>query len=171
MKILSRWLVSLAISVLALGLVYSVVYAIEPTPHSFYGTVKISGQDAQIGIVVKAKFGATECGTYTITEAGKYGDDITKDYLGVTCEGLHEGDTITFYLNDVDTGETAEFHSGGGPTELNLAVDIPVGGIVVPVDKLGLLSPWVIGSTLILVAVVWLVIWNRRRGTVTTSSH
>jgi len=126
MKILSRWLATLAILALALVLLSTVVYAQPPMPHSFYGTVKINGQDAPIDTVVTAKFGAgVTCGTYTTTEAGKYGDPATASYLFVTHDNLHEGDSISFYVNGVDTGETASFIPGGeleGPTELNLTL-------------------------------------------------
>ena len=124
MKEVSRWLASLVILALALVLLAPTVYAAPPLPHGFYGTVKINGHSAPAGAVVKAKFGATVCGTYTTTEDGQYGDTATSDYLSVTDESLHDGDTLNFYVNDVDTGQTAQFTTGGGPTELNLTADI-----------------------------------------------
>ncbi len=170
MKIISRWLVSLAIVALAVLLLAPVAYAAPTTPHSFYGTLKISGYDAPVHTVVTAKFGAgVTCGTYTTTEAGKYGDTATASYLAVAHDNLVEGETIRFYVNGGDTGQTALFVPGGGPTQLNLAISLPVGGIVVPVDKLGLITPWVIAVALVMVAGVWLGIWNRRRRTASPS--
>ncbi len=130
MRIISRWLISLAIVLLILVLESPVAYAVPQLPHSFYGTLEINGQDAPIGTVVKAKFSELEFSTYTTTEAGKYGDNATSDYFMVIWEGLHSGDIISFYVNGVDTGETYLFESGGGPTELNLTVDMPPVGLL-----------------------------------------
>ena len=174
MKIVPRWLVSLAILVLALVLLAPVAYAQAPFPQSFYGTLKINGADAPTGTAVTAKFGAVDCGSYTTTEVGKYGDQATSSYLLVACDGLHSGDTISFYVNGVNTYQTASFVSGGGPTELNLTADIiptSVGGTVVPVNKLELITPWLIVVALMAVAGVWLGIWNRRRITVSLSDR
>ncbi|MBI2831016.1 MAG: right-handed parallel beta-helix repeat-containing protein [Chloroflexi bacterium] len=122
MKTLSRLLASLAVAALAMFLLAPVANAVPPTPHSFYGTLKINGQDAPIGTVVTARFGAgVTCGTYTTTEAGKYGNTATASYLVVTNDNLVGGDTIRFYVNGVDTGQTASFIPGGGPTQLNLS--------------------------------------------------
>ncbi|MFC2071919.1 FG-GAP-like repeat-containing protein [Chloroflexota bacterium] len=127
MKIVSRWLISLAIALLAMVLVTPVAYAVPPIPHSFYGTLKINEQDALAGTVVTAKFGAgLTCGPYTTTEAGKYGDNATASYLAVTHDNIHEGDPVSFYVNGIDTGETALFVPGGGPTELNLTAELTI---------------------------------------------
>jgi len=123
MKLLARWLVSSVIVALALVLLAPIAYAQPPPmPDSFYGTIEISGVDAPIGTVVTAKFGAEVCGTYTTTEAGIYGDLAISDYFAVTREGLHSGDTISFYINGVNTTQMASFVPGGGPTELNLTL-------------------------------------------------
>ena len=96
--------------------------SLPPLPHSFYGSVAINGEGAPAGTVVTAKFGATDCGTYTVRVAGQYGDRPNSDYIAVTCRGLREGDAISFYVNGGDTTQTASFVPGGGPTELNLSV-------------------------------------------------
>ncbi len=41
----------------------------------------------------------------------------------------------------------------------------PVGGTIIPTDKLGLVMPWIMASALIVVAGVSLALWNRKRGT------
>ncbi|MFC2036306.1 hypothetical protein ACFLUJ_09375, partial [Chloroflexota bacterium] len=121
MKVLSRWLVSLATVLLTLILLAPVVYAVPPMPHSFYGMLKINGLDAPPGTIVTAKFGAEViCGTYTTTEVGKYGDSGMAIYLAVTHDNIHEGDAISFYVNGVEAVQTALFVPGGVPTELSL---------------------------------------------------
>jgi len=123
MKTISRWLAGLTALALFLALLAPVAYAVPAIPHSFYGTVKINGFDAPTGTVIMAKVGGVECGTYTTTEAGKYGSLAQADYLGVTGD-IHEGDTINFYVDSVDSGETATFTPGGDPTEVNLTATI-----------------------------------------------
>ena len=143
MKILLRWLVSLAMVTLALVLLAPPAYAQPPPmPHSFYGTIKLNGSDAPTSTTVTAKFAGEVCGTYITTEDGKYGDLMTSDYLSVTYDGLHSGDTINFYVNGVNTNQTASFVPGGGPTELNqilgaLSGDASGDGVVDAVDITG----------------------------------
>jgi len=126
MKIVSRWLATLAIPVLALVLFVPAVYAISQMPHNFYGTVKINGHDAAAGMVIKAKFSGTVYGTYTTTANGQYGDTGTSEYLTVTgdSEDLREGDNLDFFVNDVDSGEDYGFVPGD-ITQLNLTASIP----------------------------------------------
>ncbi len=123
MKRASRWLVPLAIVVIAVVGLGMVVYAVPPMPHPFYGTVTINGNPAPIGTTVKAKVDGVVCGTYTTTVAGEYGNPAQASYLSVAGD-LTEGDTINFFINNVDSGETAIFLPGGPPpdyvTELNL---------------------------------------------------
>ncbi len=123
MKTISRWLACLTVLALFFALQAPIVYAQPPLPHSFYGTVEINEADAPIGTIVTAKVGGVECGSYTTTEAGKYGNPAEADYFGVSGD-IHEGDAVKFYVKGVDTTQTASFIPGGGPTELNLAVTI-----------------------------------------------
>jgi len=89
-------------------------------PHSFGGTVKIGEADAPIGTVISAQYGGVECGSFTTTEVGRYGNPAAHDYpLKVT--GLTDGDIIQFFVNDIDTEQTCAFESGAS-TELNLTV-------------------------------------------------
>jgi hypothetical protein len=41
----------------------------------------------------------------------------------------------------------------------------PVGGTIIPTDKLGLVMPWIMAAALIVVGGVSLAIWNKKRGT------
>jgi len=123
MKTVSRWLVALALLPCLLALLVPVAYAAD-LPESFYGTVKINGRDAPIDTVVTAKFGATQVGTFTTTEDGIYGDTQILDYLYVQHDSLHDGDTVNFYVDGVDTGQSDQYDIGGGPTQLNLTVSI-----------------------------------------------
>ncbi len=132
MKTISRWLACLIISAFFFAFLAPVAYAQVDLPHSFYGTLKINGADAPVVTVVTVEYAGVQCGSYTTTEAGKYGNLATKDYLAVKGD-IHAGDTINFYVNGVDTNQMASFVPGGWPTELNLTVTIvvpapPVGG-------------------------------------------
>jgi len=63
-------------------------------------------------------------------------------------------------------GWTDSFGAGGGDVYLIKVAPArgPVGGIIVPTDKLGLIMPWIIAAALIVVAGVSLAIWNKKRG-------
>jgi hypothetical protein len=39
----------------------------------------------------------------------------------------------------------------------------PVGGIIIPIDKISSISPWMIAAPLIALIVVSLAVWNRRQ--------
>ena len=123
MKTISRWLACLTTLALFFTLLTPVAYAVPLMPHTFYGTVKINGDNAPTGTVVTAKVGGVERGSYTTTEVGKYGSLAEADHLVVQGD-VDEGATIKFYVNSVDTTQTASFIPGGGPTELNLTVTI-----------------------------------------------
>ncbi len=97
--------------------------SLPPIPHAFHGTVTIHGESASVGTIVTAKVSGVECGSYIVKVAGRYGDRSTADYLAAGGY-IHEGDTINFYVNGVDTTQRATFEPGGGPTELNLSVTI-----------------------------------------------
>ncbi len=123
MKRISRWLACLSISAFLFISLVSVAHATPVMPHTFYGTLKINGDNTPIGTIVKAKVGGMERGSFTTTEAGKYGNAAEAVHLVV--QGLiDEGATINFYVNSVDTNQTELFIPGGGPTELNLTATI-----------------------------------------------
>ena len=123
MKTISRWLACLTILMLFFTLLAPVAYAVPVLPHTFYGTVKINGANAPTGTVIAAKVDGVGCGSYTTTEAGKYGSVAEAEHLVVQGD-IDEGATLKFYVSGVDTTRTASFIPGGGPTELNLTVTI-----------------------------------------------
>ncbi|MFC1864610.1 hypothetical protein ACFLYG_02140 [Chloroflexota bacterium] len=157
-----------------LGLCTVQVYAQWAEPHSFYGDLTIDGSPAPIGTEVKAMGDNVEVGIagnpITTTEAGKYGGpDIGEPKLIVQGD-IQPLTPITFYVNGVDTGETYEYHSGE-TSKVDLSMEIAVGGEAYLVNKIGLLTPWVIILTLIVVAGVWLGMWNKRREPINRSAR
>ena len=105
------------------------VYAVPPLPHAFYGEVTVNGQAAPVGTIITAEVGGEDCGTYTTSTAGKYGNPApSNDYLIVQGTNIEAGDTIEFYVNGIKADQTATFEAGGGPTELHLtaAGDAPL---------------------------------------------
>lgn len=60
------------------------------------------------------------------------------------------------YYNGIETWELASY-TIAPPTP-------PVGGTIVPTDKLGLVAPWIMAAALIVAAGVSLAVWNRKRG-------
>ena len=96
-------------------------------PHAFYGTVEINDNPASIGTTVKATGPGVRTNIagnpITVTETGKYGGPGGLDPKLVVQGDIEEGATITFFVNDVSTGLTTEWHSGE-VTELPLSVTI-----------------------------------------------
>ncbi|MGI6503779.1 MAG: hypothetical protein ACOX0O_07555 [Candidatus Methanoculleus thermohydrogenotrophicum] len=43
-------------------------------PHQFFGNVTIGGSPAPAGTVITAMIAGTECGSFMVTDAGRYGD-------------------------------------------------------------------------------------------------
>jgi len=85
-------------------------------PHAFYGAVEVNGNPAPIGAQVEARGAGVTTGIMgnpiTVTEAGKYGGPGGLDPKLVVQGDIEEGTTITFYVNEVSTGQTAAWHSG-----------------------------------------------------------
>ena len=127
------------------------VYAQEDTPslpHAFYGEVEINGDPAPVGTEVEARGDGVQTGVngnpVITTVAGQYsGSDPLEPKLIVQGD-IAEGTILTFYVDGVATGHTAEWHSGE-VTELDLAATIEgplpgttdVSGII---DNTGLFS-------------------------------
>jgi len=121
MKGKRRWLLC-PLVIVALLLCAIPTYADIPAiPHAFYGTLTIGGSPAPVGTVVKAKVGGVECGSITTTVAGQYGGSGAFDPKLTVSGEIETGATISFFVNDVDTGQTYAF-SPGAVTELNLTV-------------------------------------------------
>jgi len=92
-----------------------------PLPHAFYGTINYTdGIAVEAGKVITARVGGVTCGSYTIHETGRYGDNTKNDYLLVQGD-IVDGTTIYFYIAGQKAEETFPFHSGW-TTNLNLTV-------------------------------------------------
>jgi hypothetical protein len=123
MKTKRRWLLC-PLVILALLLCAIPAYADIPTiPHAFYGTLTMNGSPAPVGTVVKAKVVGVECGSITTTVAGQYGGSGAFDAKLTVSGDIETGATISFFVNDIDTGQTYAF-SPGAVTQLNLTVTI-----------------------------------------------
>ena len=89
-------------------------------PEEFYGNITANGAAAPAGTVIVAKIGEVEKGSFTTTEAGKYGGSGTFDpRLIVSGEEADRGKTITFWVNGSPADQTAIYEPGESK-ELNL---------------------------------------------------
>jgi len=99
-----------------------------PVPQAFYGTVEVNGDPAPVGTEVEARGDGVLTGVdgnpVVIIVDGKYGslDDPFEPKLIVQGD-IADGAALTFYVNGVSTGQTAEWHSGE-VTEVNLTATI-----------------------------------------------
>jgi len=84
--------------------------------HGFHGTVKVAGEDASVGTVISAQVDETEYGSWEVTTAGQY--------ALIVQDGIEDGATIHFYIDDQEAEQTFPFHDGW-TTELNLTVVAP----------------------------------------------
>ena len=106
------------------------VYAngIPPLPQAFYGDVTINGDPAPAGTTIEARgegvLTGIEGNPITTTESGKYGKAGALEPKLIVQGDILDGATITFYVDGVSTGQTAEWHSGE-TTEQDLTVTIP----------------------------------------------
>ncbi|HUV56182.1 MAG TPA: CARDB domain-containing protein [Dehalococcoidales bacterium] len=81
--------------------------------HGFYGTVKIGGEDAEIGTAISARVALTEYGSCQVTTPGQYALIVQGE--------IEDGATINFYINEKDADQTFPFHDGW-TTQLDLTV-------------------------------------------------
>lgn len=108
----------LAILALVIGLCAAPVSAqqVLPTPHAFYGTVKINGNPAPIGTTVEVRgegvITGIEGNPITVTEAGKYGGPDFSDPKLLVQGDTEEGTNLTFYINGESADQAAQWHSG-----------------------------------------------------------
>jgi hypothetical protein len=98
-------------------------------PHAFFGTIKINDSPAPVGTRVEARGEGVRAGIegnpIVTTAVGVYGSPDPMGPKLVVQGGILDGTTITFYVNGVQAGQTAEWHSGE-VTELNLTATISV---------------------------------------------
>lgn len=101
---------------------------VPPLPHAFFGTIKINDSPAPVGTRVEARGEGVRTGIegnpIVTTAVGVYGSSDPMGPKLVVQGGILDGTTITFYVNGVQAGQTAEWHSGE-VTELNLTATIP----------------------------------------------
>jgi len=101
------------------------VKAATPSPASFYGTVKINGENVPEGTIIRAIInGQVVATTQAILFQGHtvYDIDVPADNPNTTIvEGGQEGDTIRFLLAGFLVRETATWQSGTD-TEFNLSL-------------------------------------------------
>jgi len=81
--------------------------------HGFYGTVKIGGEDAEIGTAISAQVAETEYGSWTVTTPGQYALIVQGE--------IEDSATINFYINGQPADQTFPFHDGW-TTQLDLTV-------------------------------------------------
>ncbi|MCK4785990.1 MAG: hypothetical protein KAV87_19695 [Desulfobacteraceae bacterium] len=123
-----RVIIAVFIVTLLISLSTGVAYAFEvpKLPHAFYGDILINGSPAPIDTKVEVAGPGVMTGVsgnplYT-TEIGKYGES---EALGVKllAQGgtIEDATTLTFYVNDISTGQTLPFQSGN-ITELDLII-------------------------------------------------
>jgi hypothetical protein len=100
-------------------------------PHAFYGRVLINGSSAPAGTTVEARGSGVITGIednpVTTTTSGIYGTADAFSHRLLVQGDILDGTTLTFYVNNVSTGQTAAWHSGE-VTELDLSVYITRAG-------------------------------------------
>jgi hypothetical protein len=96
-------------------------------PHAFYGEIDVNGSPASVGTKVEARGEGVQTGIsnnpIVIIVEGEYGSSDPLEPRLIVQGDIAEGATLTFYVNGVSTGQTAEWYSGE-VTELNLAATI-----------------------------------------------
>lgn len=95
------------ITLIVLTLSSSIALAIPMQPHVFYGYVTLNGQAAPDGTTVVAKISGVQVAS-TTTIGGKYGYPIGSFYVSDP-NNDRSGETISFFVNNVDTGNTSSF--------------------------------------------------------------
>jgi len=124
----TKMIVFILLAVL-LALFATPVYAqsIPALPHAFYGTVQVNGEPSPVGTQVEMRGEGVQTGAgnnpIVITVEGVNGSADPLEPKLVVQGDIAEGATLTFHVNGVSTGQTAEWHSGE-VTELNVAATI-----------------------------------------------
>jgi hypothetical protein len=116
----------LAGTVVSVAFVLSAIAAAQPINYfteQFYGTVTINGVSAPDGVLVSAKFEGKDVGG-TLTSGGNYN-------LIIAMKEADEGQTVYFYVQNVDTTLQSVFE-GGSSVRIDLSATIatppPSGG-------------------------------------------
>jgi hypothetical protein len=108
----------------------AVVLATPGIPNRFFGAVTINGGAAPDGTVVSVRISGIQVAS-GVTSGGKYGYNPPGPIFYVTDpDNDRQGKTLSFFVNGVDSGQTAIFVNGAS-TQLNLAATVaapPSGG-------------------------------------------
>lgn len=114
------------LAIIGIGLILPVfVLAVESMPHQFYGTVNFNNGSAPDGLLIEVKIDNVVVGS-SVTNDGKYG--YSSIFYITDPDSNRNGKTMKFYVNGIDTGETAIF-SNGNSTNLPLTVSGTIGTI------------------------------------------
>jgi hypothetical protein len=120
-------LYSLLLAVLIGLLAVSPAHAVPPLPSSFYGWVKVDGQNVPDGTLVRALVGGkayAEGRTQTYEGDSVYSLNVLGDEAGsAEIEGGKEGETIQFEVGGVIAEQTGTWSSG-----TNVRLDLTVRG-------------------------------------------
>src|SRR3990167_6858071 len=111
---------------LVLFAIPAVAMAAPGIPHQFYGTVNFTNGAAPDGLTVETKIGPTVVGD-SITSGGKYGYNPNL-LFALDPDDNRAGQTVKFFVNGIDTGESATF-ANGEFTNLALTVPVAMGNI------------------------------------------
>lgn len=90
-------------------------------PHQYYGSVTINNAPAQDGLLVTAKIDNSDVEAET-TEDGQYGYNPT--FVVTDPNGNREGETVRFFVQNFDTGETATFSNQGISSKTRVDLDL-----------------------------------------------
>ncbi len=124
-----------SIVLVSMALMLSSVVNATDTPHSFYGTVKVSSTtNAPVGTAIKAYINGEEKGSFTVETAGIYGGNGSlKDYKHLVVSG-NTGDVINFLVCTVNTTQSYNFEEWG---HTNLSLTISSACAVTPTTTTG----------------------------------
>ncbi len=120
----------LFLACLALTLLAVPAFAVPPLPSSFYGQIKVNGQNVPDGTVVQVLIGgkafpAIYSSSKTYLGNSVYSLDVPGDDPSTPeIEGGVEGDTIQFTISGQTASQTGVWHSGTN-TKLDLTASSP----------------------------------------------
>jgi len=178
LSIAARTIVLISVPLLILTLAYGLARAGgSPEWVNFFSSnTTFLGQPVPVGAVIAAfDPQGVKCGQCTVEVEGKYGvlscyrdDDTTPED-----DGANPGDVISFTINGLPAvamgPDDPIWTSNGDLWEVDLHVvappppPVPVGGYIVPVNKLELLAPWPGLAALMAVVAAAVVVGRRIR--------
>jgi VCBS repeat-containing protein len=101
-----------------------------PLPSSFYGTVKVNGANAPVGVIISARINSVEYAHTTVMlylSETVYGLDVPGDDPATpgVIEGGQMGNTVVFYIDGMLASPTGTWNRGSN-VSLNLTAHAPV---------------------------------------------